>query len=342
MFPLLGFVWVEFDVENGPCVRDTFYGFNNHKTTYEPSEVLSATAKDFIAFHAMPDSTSVSSEISKMEESLFFFHVPCNLLCETELASYFWNDSGPCQGNFCYQAVQPVAHSLFRVTANQKARRGYDQSAIVAVCTTNVSTSFIRALLYIVAGKLFQEGTLSKNEMEKELGFLRHQFLQIMSGNEEKENSVRNCVKFLATELIVSGDYVLCPCGLTRQWCIHTVQFSDEESNLCSSMKTRDFPIIPLVKPNCNIPFFHEFDLYRCFSENLGYLWTLLELMMLGESILVVSSTPSQACSTVGCLLSLLVPLLPVDVNWQSYFIIQASCFSLIILCFIECTLGLG
>ncbi|GJQ11142.1 hypothetical protein GpartN1_g2933.t1 [Galdieria partita] len=325
MFPLLGLVWVEFDVENGPCVRETFYPSCEDTSSFERRDVFSTSAKDFIAFHAMPDSTSVSSEVSQMEDSLFFFRFPCSLLLETELAGQFWNSNRPCQSKFCFQTVEPVGHSLFRVTASESARRGYSQHAIVAVCTTSLSTCFVRPLLYLVASRLFQYGRLQKSEIEQELGYLKLQWLEILAEVEGKDGTGTLVKKltFLNSSLLLRGDYVLCPCGSIRHWCIHAVEVTDEEPNLYNSMKTRDFPITSLVKPNCSVPFFHEFDLYICFSENLGYLWTLWELMMLGESILVVSSTPARACSAVGCLLSLLVPLLPITVDWQSYFVIQ-------------------
>ncbi|KAK4522337.1 hypothetical protein GAYE_HPESCF16G0217 [Galdieria yellowstonensis] len=323
MFPLLGFVWVEFDVENGPCVRDTFCSQGDDVESFQASELFSTAAKDFIAFHAMPDSTSFSSEISKLEDSLFFFHVPCTLLYETELASKFWKNNGPCTSKFCYETVEPVAHSLFRVSVSKSAPRGYNQSAVVAVCTTSMSISFVRTLLYIVADKLFQNGTLCRNQVEQELRSMRFQWLQIITEEKDAQSISKRTLKFLDSHLVVTGDYISCPCGSTRRWCIHTVNVSQGELSSYESMKTRDFPITSLVKPNCTVPFFHEFDLYLCFSENLSYLWTLWELMMLGEPVLVVSSTPARACSAVGCLLSLLVPLLPVSLNWQSYFVIQ-------------------
>eukprot|EP00871_Galdieria_phlegrea_P000932 jgi/Galph1/183/GphlegSOOS_G5008.1 len=320
MFPLLAFIEVVFDVEYGPCVKESFPVFHKEGST---DETLGSDIREFIAFHSMPDSTSVSSQVTDTEDVLFAFRVPKKLLKNSSPFLNLLKNVSCCQEKCCFQRVDTVGHSLFRVVADEFARRGYVQKAVVAICLTNMSSCFVRQLLYIVAEKLLSESSRPTYEqLRKELEYLRQQWDRVVNSFDYRSGRTpgsesTNRFLFFEKVLNVTVDSVSCPCGKTIQLFISSVDVVPS-LDLQHGKKTRDFPLCSLMRPNCNIPFFHEFDLYACFSNNLEHLWVLWELMVLGRSILVVSTTPAQACSAVGSLLSLCVPLLPVTADWQA------------------------
>ncbi|XBI46389.1 hypothetical protein VPH35_110651 [Triticum aestivum] len=79
---------------------------------------------------------------------------------------------------------------------------------------------------------------------------------------------------------------------------------------------------IPLLLPQNPGPF-HEVDLFTEFSGLLDDLWTLWELMLIGEPILVVAQSPAH-CSEVVCgLVSLIAPVFS-SVDFRPYITIPS------------------
>ncbi|KAK1288075.1 hypothetical protein QJS10_CPB19g01469 [Acorus calamus] len=72
---------------------------------------------------------------------------------------------------------------------------------------------------------------------------------------------------------------------------------------------------------------FHDADLFGVFRGLLLQLWTLWELVLIGEPLLVVAPTPGQCCEAVAGLVSLVAPLL-YSVDFRPYFTIHDSDFS--------------
>lgn len=69
-----------------------------------------------------------------------------------------------------------------------------------------------------------------------------------------------------------------------------------------------------------------ELSVYRTMYILLPELWTLWELLLVGETVMVYSQTPSQASSVVVSLLSLILPL-RYGGEWRPYFTIHDSDF---------------
>ncbi|XP_024525633.1 protein DENND6A [Selaginella moellendorffii] len=85
----------------------------------------------------------------------------------------------------------------------------------------------------------------------------------------------------------------------------------------------------PVSPSNRSVPqsIFHDVNLYGVFKGLLGHLWTLWELLLIGEPLLVISPTPSQCCEAVAGLISLIAPL-PCSVDFRPYFTIHDPGFA--------------
>ncbi|XP_020575250.1 protein DENND6B [Phalaenopsis equestris] len=81
--------------------------------------------------------------------------------------------------------------------------------------------------------------------------------------------------------------------------------------------------------PNASVAFglFHEADIFASFRGILLHLWTLWELMILGEPLLVIAPTPTQCSEAVAALVSLLAPLM-CSVDFRPYFTIHDPDFA--------------
>ncbi|KAH0853784.1 hypothetical protein HID58_092875 [Brassica napus] len=67
----------------------------------------------------------------------------------------------------------------------------------------------------------------------------------------------------------------------------------------------------PLLPTNQSVPqgLFHDADLFGVYRGLLLQLWTLWELLLIGEPILIIAPTPPQCSEAVACLVSLVAPL---------------------------------
>ncbi|XP_010910316.1 uncharacterized protein [Elaeis guineensis] len=90
-----------------------------------------------------------------------------------------------------------------------------------------------------------------------------------------------------------------------------------------------DLAAAPFPPTNPSVPhgLFHDADLFAAFRGLLLHLWTLWELMLLGEPILVIASTPPQCSEAVAALVSLVAPL-PCSVDFRPYFTIHDPDFA--------------
>jgi hypothetical protein len=84
-----------------------------------------------------------------------------------------------------------------------------------------------------------------------------------------------------------------------------------------------------LLPANPSVPYglFHDADLFAAFRGLLLHLWTLWELMVVGEPILVVAPSPAQCSEAVSALVSLVAPLL-YSVDFRPYFTIHDPDFA--------------
>ncbi|XP_008775891.2 protein DENND6B isoform X1 [Phoenix dactylifera] len=83
----------------------------------------------------------------------------------------------------------------------------------------------------------------------------------------------------------------------------------------------------PLANPSVPHGLFHDADLFAAFRGLLLHLWTLWELMLLGEPILVIAPTPPQCSEAVAALVSLVAPL-RYSVDFRPYFTIHDPDFA--------------
>eukprot|EP00899_Mesostigma_viride_P027814 jgi/Mesvir1/8217/Mv12507-RA.1 len=87
-------------------------------------------------------------------------------------------------------------------------------------------------------------------------------------------------------------------------------------------------------KPELSLPtnmlpvlgIFHDTDLFGIFKSVLLQLWTLFELVLVGEPVLIVAPTPAECSEAVASLLSLLEPL-PCGSDFRPYFTIHDPMF---------------
>ncbi|XP_042446846.1 protein DENND6B-like [Zingiber officinale] len=88
-------------------------------------------------------------------------------------------------------------------------------------------------------------------------------------------------------------------------------------------------PAAPFPPTNPTVPhgLFHDADLFGSFRSLLLHLWTLWELMLAGEPILVFAPTPPQCSEAVAALVSLVAPL-PFAVDFRPYFTIHDPDFA--------------
>ncbi|XBI70681.1 hypothetical protein VPH35_065100 [Triticum aestivum] len=84
-----------------------------------------------------------------------------------------------------------------------------------------------------------------------------------------------------------------------------------------------------LLPANPSVPYglFHDADLFAAFRGLLLHLWTLWELMVVGEPILVVAPSPPQCSEAVAGLVSLVAPIL-YSVDFRPYFTIHDPDFA--------------
>ncbi|KAK8967368.1 hypothetical protein KSP40_PGU005611 [Platanthera guangdongensis] len=78
----------------------------------------------------------------------------------------------------------------------------------------------------------------------------------------------------------------------------------------------------PPSNPSVAFGLFHEADIFVSFRGLLLHLWTLWELMILGEPLLVFAPTPTQCSEAVSALVSLLAPLI-CSIDFRPYFTIH-------------------
>lgn len=85
----------------------------------------------------------------------------------------------------------------------------------------------------------------------------------------------------------------------------------------------------PLLPTNQSVPqgLFHDADLFGVYRGLLLQLWTLWELLLIGEPILIVAPTPPQCSEAVACLVSLVAPLF-CSVDFRPYFTIHDPGFA--------------
>ena len=84
---------------------------------------------------------------------------------------------------------------------------------------------------------------------------------------------------------------------------------------------------LPLTRPHSLLaPPFMQADVYTPLRAALPALWTLWELMALGEPLMVVAPSPGAAAACVAALVSLLAPL-PYCLDYRPYFTIHDPAF---------------
>ncbi|XP_010474326.1 PREDICTED: protein DENND6A [Camelina sativa] len=85
----------------------------------------------------------------------------------------------------------------------------------------------------------------------------------------------------------------------------------------------------PLLPTNQSVPqgLFHDADLFGIYRGLLLQLWTLWELLLIGEPILIIAPTPPQCSEAVACLVSMVAPLF-CSVDFRPYFTIHDPGFA--------------
>mmetsp|Transcript_12481 Transcript_12481/g.45494 ORF Transcript_12481/g.45494 Transcript_12481/m.45494 type:complete len:706 (+) Transcript_12481:194-2311(+) len=102
-------------------------------------------------------------------------------------------------------------------------------------------------------------------------------------------------------------------------------------SNIPDSVPRESMAFAAVEAPDApRHPLFGESNIFTVFRGHLSRLWTLYELALTGESILVISPSPSFCSEAVAAIVSLLNPV-PPSMDFRPYFTIHDHDFDLLI-----------
>lgn len=320
---LSAFVLVAFHLEKGQVVE-----------AVAPDTVLSEADLDAICFHAMPDSAAVGTG---SEDVMYSFRVVREdgtlLLC----------------------------HVLFRQAPDPANARGFFQKALVIV-TAIPCLELYASSLAALADVAFSKGPSALTRAVEDVDSWPDPFmeaghpgvltlplvgeiirvtlpqsflssfaaptarlgcLQEDGGNTENEDnaggveasSPTSVARGLSADSTVAED-------------IHGEGEELSTGGICASASdvVRRWPLTLPSAYATSAPF-HEIDLSTALRGVHDKLWTLWELVALGEPLLVLGSTPPQTAAAVLAIVGLLHPL-PFVGDWRPYFCIQDAAYS--------------
>ncbi|KAL0020793.1 hypothetical protein WJX79_003522 [Trebouxia sp. C0005] len=249
-----------------------------------PPDALSEPTASAVAFHSFPDSMSMELHSrSSVRDSTFFFRLRTDR-DRSEGAAYS-------QSSFVYGFV------FCRQRQDEKLRRGGEQKSVVVLSEQPYSSALIPLAQY--AGPLyFNIGQTAMEEVYREV-----------LDWEPPVAGVRCILEFGETTLIsqVPEPSTLPPPA--------PVEVLDQYA---------DLPLLPNATNDADMLHgaFHEVDIYTPFSALLQHLWTLWEVLLLAEPLLVLAPSPGECSTAVAALIALVSPL-PYSADFRPYFTIH-------------------
>lgn len=255
-----------------------------------PPNCLSEEEEIEVSFNSFPDSVSQRhNHRSSIHDCIFFFRFrrPKKKKSEEEEV-----DGG--DRYFLYGYV------FNRQRHDERLRRGGEQKSVVILSHTPYSSVF-RPLLQIIGPLYFDVGNKAIEHIAGYVSMwpppLPGKLMELPIGN-----------AMLKVNLPPAHSLPL--------------ENGIEESASASSMA-------PLLATNQSVPqgLFHDADLFGIYRGLLLHLWTLWELLLIGEPILIIAPTPPQCSEAVACLVSLVAPLF-CSVDFRPYFTIHDPGFA--------------
>lgn len=249
-----------------------------------PPDALSEPTASAVAFHSFPDSMSMELHSrSSVRDSTFFFRLRTDR-DRSAGAAYS-------QSSFVYGFV------FCRQRQDEKLRRGGEQKSVVVLSEQPYSSALIPLAQY--AGPLYFN--IGQSAMEE--------VYQEVLDWEPPVAGVRCILEFGETTLVgqVPDPSTLPPPA--------PVEILDQYS---------DLPLLPSATNDADMLHgaFHEVDIYTPFSALLHHLWTLWEVLLLAEPLLVLAPSPGECSTAVAALIALISPL-PYSADFRPYFTIH-------------------
>ncbi|KAK6925222.1 hypothetical protein RJ641_009548 [Dillenia turbinata] len=282
---VVAFCIIRFDLEQGQLVEECY-----------PPGSLTQNEELEIAFNSFPDSVSQHHNRSSIHDCIFFFRFrrrensqEGDLLAEVKSGNRSSTSRNDDNSRYLYGYV------FNRQRHDERLKRGGEQKSLV-ILTHSPFSSVFRPLLQIMGPLYFDIGKRAIEHIayfvslwpEPSLGAL----MELPIGNAMLKISLPPAHSLPSESGPLSEKYV-------------------------SSMA-------PLLPTNQSVPqgLFHDSDLFGTFRGILMQLWTLWELLLIGEPILIIAPTPPQCSEAVAGLVSLVAPLL-CSIDFRPYFTIH-------------------
>eukprot|EP00737_Agarophyton_chilense_P002762 gb/GEZJ01003178.1/.p1 GENE.gb/GEZJ01003178.1/~~gb/GEZJ01003178.1/.p1 ORF type:complete len:645 (-),score=64.79 gb/GEZJ01003178.1/:1373-3307(-) len=303
------FLIIGFDLEKGQVVEACV-----------PHNVLTHADKEAICYYAMPDSAAAGTG---HEDALYTFRITRHAQSERE-------------------STLLLAHTLFRQAPDRTNPRGFFQKALVVVTSASFVT-LASVLLCSLASKAFAHGENALLRAVQDVAswpdpHVHHdgQTLELPFVDDTVTLSVPHMFlrSFAAPDAILMVKGIQCtaealplPAHLTPPSSSplskhHTVS----RAGLGTPDLVRMWPLsASSAKPSAQP--FHEVNLACTLQGVHEKLWSVWELVAIGEPLLVVGPTPSECASAVLCIIGMLHPL-PFVGDWRPYYCIQDSTYT--------------
>ena len=241
-----------------------------------------------MALHSFPDSRSMELRTSKsVRDSSFLFRFPRSKNRDTG-----WGG----ERDFLY------GYAFCRQRRDQRLARGGEQSSVV-VLSTRPFHAVLRKTMMFVGPQYFNEG-------EKALAQALQDISQWPEPVPGKTLQLQLLEKTFSARM---PDTVLLP-GKLQLSGIDGTHVKQDNATFHASGAVSGI--------NWHGSLFPELDIYLAFQGVVLHLWTLWEIMLLNEPIMVMGPSPGSCSSAVAGLLSLISPLV-YSSDFRPYFTVQ-------------------
>lgn len=293
---VVAFCIIRFDLEQGQLIEECY-----------PSGCLTQDEELEIAYKSFPDSVSQHQNRSSIHDCMFFFRFrrqkkrKSSNVSSSEITEPDDRESSRKEGlpkvlncnstNFSYM----YGFVFNRQRHDERLKRGGEQKSVV-ILSQNPFSSVFRPLLQIMGPLYFDVGKKALEHIAAVVSLWPSpapgRLMELPIGNAALK------------------------VNLPPAHCLPSESGAAFEE-FASSMA-------PLLPTNQSVPqgLFHDSDIFGVFRGILLQLWVLWELLLIGESILIIAPTPPQCCEAVAGLVSLVAPLL-CSVDFRPYFTIH-------------------
>ncbi|KAI0565874.1 alpha/beta-hydrolase [Gracilaria domingensis] len=304
---ITAFLIIGFDLDKGQVVEACV-----------PNNVLTYAEKEAICYYAMPDSAAGGTG---HEDALYTFRVA--------------RDSEGIEEKML------LAHTLFRQAPDKSNPRGFFQKAVVVVTSTPFIT-LASVLLTSLASKAFADGEKALFRAVEDVSSWPDprahndgRTLELPFVDETVTMSVPDnfLCSFAAPDAILMVNGIQSTDNNSLPKVSHVPRSPSRErkdrisreAGLCTPDLVRMWPLSSSSAKSSAQPF-HEVNLAYALQGVYEKLWSIWELVVIGEPLLVLGATPSECASAVLCIIGIIHPL-PFVGDWRPYYCIQDSTY---------------